>query len=83
MGNIICVKILPRLYADNVTIIKISNKLTPSIDYFLNFIQEYMQLVFLAVTVFHVKFYTNEDFKVCAVEQLFLILTISAMEGKF
>jgi hypothetical protein len=38
MGNIICVKILSRLYADNVTHIKISNKLTPSIDYFLNFI---------------------------------------------
>jgi hypothetical protein len=40
MGNIICVKILPRATgrgkncADNVTHIKISNKLTPSINYF-------------------------------------------------
>jgi len=40
MGNIICVKILSRakargkICADNVTHIKISNKLTPSINYF-------------------------------------------------
>jgi hypothetical protein len=31
MGNIICANV----YADNVTNIKISNKLTPSINYFL------------------------------------------------
>jgi hypothetical protein len=30
MGNIICIKIYP----DNVTYIKISNKLAPSINYF-------------------------------------------------
>ena len=41
MGNIICVKILPqtkvrgKICADNVTHIKISNKLIPSINYFL------------------------------------------------
>ena len=40
MGNIICINILPRakargkICADNVTYIKISNKLTPSINYF-------------------------------------------------
>jgi len=40
MGNIICVKFLPRaiatgkICADNVTHIKISNKFTPSINYF-------------------------------------------------
>jgi hypothetical protein len=40
MGNIIFVKILPRardkICTDNVTHIKIYNKLTPSINYFLN-----------------------------------------------
>ena len=55
MGNIICVKIvaLGKIYADNVTHIKISNKLTPSINYFLN------SHMFNGKLIFLISFYFN------------------------
>ena len=64
MGNIICVKIVARgkIYADNVAHIKISNKLTPSINYFLNSHMFNGKLIFLISFCFiFFKYFLNNN----------------------